>query len=60
MKPLRLWMSVDNDGQPKFTNRGFLALEKTSDDARHGWGLGFGKPRVVEVEVRPVRAKAKR
>lgn len=55
---MRLFMSVNHDGSPRFSGRGYLPLEKNPDDARHGWGLGLGKPRVVEVEVAACAARA--
>ena len=59
MKPLRLFMAVDHAGEPKYSRNGFLQLERKAEDARYGWGAGFFRPNVVEVEVR-VMAKKKR
>ena len=63
---LRLFMAVDADGSPRFTNGGTcLPLGRAADDARMGWGMGFARPGVVEVEVRwpvrkPPRSRARR
>lgn len=61
MKPIRLWMALDTNDAPKWGSSGYyLPLNKTAEDARSGWGCGFGKPKVIEVEVRPVARKKKR
>lgn len=58
MKPLRLWMALNDDGSPRFGSSGYyLPLNKTANEARLGWGTGFYRPRVVEVEVRPMNKK---
>lgn len=61
MKPFRMWMAVTANGEPRFGSSGYyLPLNRTADDARHGWGPGFGKPRVIEVEVRAVKPRKAR
>jgi len=54
----RKWyVAVDERGQPKRAADGHVPLYEDRDGARHGWGMGFVKPRVVgaKLEVKKPR-----
>ena len=60
MKPERLWLALNDDGSPRWATGGYyLPLNRTALDAACGWSAGFRRPKVQQVEVRPVKKRKK-